>query len=221
MSIAKGEIAGLKLIGGALCLDFANTSGWRPDPGDEEYLRDFEDLLVWSEHAGALDGAEARALARTGKTEPEKARTIHRRAVALRDAVYRIFSAVAADRRAGAGDVDLLNRIIDDAYRHLRLVPRGAGFAWEWYGVEGALELPLWRVARSAAELLVSPELERVRECSGDRCDWLFLDASKNRSRRWCDMANCGNRAKARRNYERRRANAGAMPMRRVEKRET
>jgi len=155
------------------------------------------------------------------KAELEKARAIHRRALALREAVYRVFSAVAAGRRADPRDIDLVNKTVDEAQRHLRLAASKSGFAWEWYGIEGALEFPLWRVVRSAAELLVSSELERVRECSGDRCDWLFLDASKNRSRRWCDMANCGNRAKARRNYERRRANARAMPMRRVQKRET
>ncbi|MGD9676587.1 MAG: ABATE domain-containing protein, partial [Candidatus Bipolaricaulia bacterium] len=204
------------LIGGALCLDFANTSGWRPDPQGEEYLRDYEDLLVWLERAGALDGAAVRALARAGKADPEKAKAVHHRAIELREAMYRIFSAVAAGRRVGTNDVDLLNRIVDDAYRHLRLVPRGAGFAWEWFGVSGAPELPLWKVARSAADLLASSELVRVRECSGDRCDWLFLDASKNRSRRWCDMANCGNRAKARRHYERRRAGADATSARKA-----
>jgi len=209
MSTAKGEIDGLKLIGGALCLDFANTSGWRPDPQGEEYLRDYEDLVLWGEHVGALAATEARVLLREAAAKPDKARTTYRRAVTLREAAYRIFSAVAAERRPDAGDVDIVNRAVEDACRHRELAPCGRGFAWEWRDAAGALELPLWKIAQSAADLLVSSELQRVRECSGDRCDWLFLDGSKNQSRRWCDMANCGNRAKARRNYARRRA-AGA-----------
>ncbi|MDD4903422.1 MAG: ABATE domain-containing protein [Candidatus Bipolaricaulis sp.] len=212
MSDASKKARGLKLVGGATCLDFANTSGWRPDPGDEEYLRDYEDLLAWSEHAGALADREARALRRAAKASPERAKLAHRHAIALREAVYRVFSTAAAGRSADAADIDLLNRMVDEAGRHLRLAPTGVGFAWEWHGTEGALDLPLWRLARSAADLLITPELARVRECSGLHCDWLFLDASKNRSRRWCDMANCGNRAKARRNYARRRASGAAEP---------
>jgi predicted RNA-binding Zn ribbon-like protein len=86
----------------------------------------------------------------------------------------------------------------------------GDGFVWDWHEVDGVLELPIWIVARSAADLLVSSELERVRECAGEKCDWLFLDASRNQSRRWCDMAACGNRAKAQRNYARRRGGVAA-----------
>ncbi len=210
MSDVKRHIARLMKVGGALCLDCANTTGWRPQPGNEECLRDYEDLVAWAEHAGALDEKERRDLQRAAEAEPKKAAAAHRRAIALREAIYRIFSAAAADRLAELGDVDLLNEAVDDAYRHLCLAPIAGGFAWEWCDAKGALDLPLWKVARSAADLLVSPELERVRECAGEKCDWLFLDASRNRSRRWCDMAACGNRAKAQRNYARRRDSAAA-----------
>jgi predicted RNA-binding Zn ribbon-like protein len=204
MSDASRRITDLKRIGGALCLDFANTTGWRPEPGDEERLRDYEDLVVWAERGGILTSIESRGLRRLGAADADKASAVHLRAVALREAVYRIFSAVADGAPVGADDVALLNREVNATLRHLRLAPLGDGFAWAWPR-EGSLELPLWEVARSAAELLVSPDLARVRECSGERCDWLFLDKSKNRSRRWCDMANCGNRAKAKRNYARRK----------------
>jgi predicted RNA-binding Zn ribbon-like protein len=210
MSASKEWIPSLKLIGGALCLDIANTTGLRREPEGEEALRDYEDLVAWAEHAGALDENERRDLLRAAEAEPKKAAAVHRRAIALREAVYRILSAVAARRAPEQGDVDLLNAAVAEAYRHLRLVPTASRFTWEWWGAEGALDLPLWKVARSAADLLVSPELERVRECAGEKCDWLFLDASRNRSRRWCDMAACGNRAKAQRNYARRRGGVAA-----------
>ncbi len=85
-------------------------------------------------------------------------------------------------------------------------MPAGGGFAWEWDAGGDVLARPLWALARSAADLLTSPRLSRVRECPGeDGCGWLFLDTSKNGSRRWCSMQGCGSRAKARRYAGRRR----------------
>ena len=210
MSDISKRMGELALLGGALCLDFANTAGWRGQGESAGLLRDYEDAIVWAEHAGALDGKGRRDLLRAAEAEPKKAAAVYRRAIALREAIYRIFSAAAARRAPEPGDVDLLNEAVADAYRHLCLEPAASGFAWQWCDADGALELPLWKVARSAADLLVSPDLARVRECAGERCDWLFLDASRNRSRRWCDMAACGNRAKAQRNYARLRGSTDA-----------
>lgn len=204
-------MSGLALLGGALCLDFTNTAGWRGQPESDTLLRDYEDLVAWARHAGALDARQGRNLLKKAASEPGHARTVQKKAIVLREALYRTLSSLAAGRRADSVDLETINAAVADAYCHLRLAPcpsSGAGFVWDWHEADGALELPIWIIARSAADLLVSPELERVRECAGDDCDWLFLDASRNRSRRWCDMANCGNRAKARRNYERRRGSA-------------
>lgn len=208
MSTSKEWIPRLKLLGGALCLDFANTTGRRIEPQGEEALLDYEDLVAWAEHAGAVAAAEARALLRAAHVEPERPRATHRRAIELREALFRIFSAAAGGRDVATADLDILNRFVGDAFAHLRLAPRDGGFVLAWRGAAGSLDLPLWRVARSAADLLVSPDVSRVRECSSQRCDWLFLDRSKNHSRRWCNMAECGNREKARRHYSRRRADA-------------
>jgi predicted RNA-binding Zn ribbon-like protein len=95
--------------------------------------------------------------------------------------------------------------VLRRASAETRLVASGRGFTWSLAEEEDDLERPLWLVSRSAAELLASDELERVRRCAGHPCGWLFLDASKNRSRRWCSMASCGSRAKMRRLYARRR----------------
>lgn len=94
-----------------------------------------------------------------------------------------------------------------DAFRTGGSAPGASvsSFVWGWDDAAPALDRPLWPVARSLAELLTSDELPRVRECAADNCAWLFIDTSKNRSRRWCDMAVCGNRAKARRHYARAR----------------
>ena len=110
--------------------------------------------------------------------------------------------AVEVDYTAAA-DLDALNATLARALPHLRIVPEADAYAWNWAGEEDALDSMLWPVARSAGDLLTSDELKRVGECQGDGCGWLFLDMSRNRSRRWCDMGDCGNRAKARRHYHR------------------
>jgi predicted RNA-binding Zn ribbon-like protein len=216
----------LTLLGGALCLDFANTAGWRGQPDSAGALCDYEDLVAWARHVGALSTRQSRDLLKRAASEPAHARTVHEQAISLREALYRVFSSLAAGRATEPADLARINAAVADAYRHLRLAPRppsglaprpssglapsGDGFVWDWHDADGALELPIWIVARSASTLLVSQDLERVHECAGERCDWLFLDASRNRSRRWCDMAECGNRAKAQRNYARRRGSTDA-----------
>ncbi len=83
---------------------------------------------------------------------------------------------------------------------------RGRGFIWDWQDdPEPALDRVLWPIIRSAAQLLIADELSRLKLCDADDCGWLFVDGSRNRSRRWCDMSDCGNRAKARRYRERQR----------------
>ena len=126
----------------------------------------------------------------------------------LREALYRIFTAHADGRDPAAEDLALLNRALALAMPHLQLSARAGTFAWEWD--EDALDLHrlLWPVARSAADLLTSDDLVRVRECAGEHCNWLFIDRSKNNSRRWCDMQDCGNVAKVRRYRSRKQAGA-------------
>jgi len=218
MSETRDRITKLNLIGGALCLDFANTVGWRGGPDADETLLDYEDLVGWARRAGVLSERQGREGLKRAAAEAARARAAHRKAIALREALHRVFSSLAAGRAAEPADLATINAAVADAYRHLRLAPSGVDFAWEWYEVDGALDLPIWIVARSAADLLVSADLTRVRQCAGERCDGLFLDASRNRSRRWCDMAECGNRAKARRNYARRRDAATGDAATRVEK---
>jgi predicted RNA-binding Zn ribbon-like protein len=132
---------------------------------------------------------------------------VRQRAIALREAIYHIFSDTADGEEPNPHDVQTLNRELATAWDHLRLAPTGGGFAWEWVAEGNELDRVLWLVARSAAELLTSGPLDRVRECANDPCGWLFVDLSRNRSRRWCDMQDCGNKVKARRHYARTKLN--------------
>lgn len=192
------------LSGGALGLDFANTWSDRGRP-ETDGLRGYADLLAFARQAGSLDEGEAARLAARSEREPGAAAAAFGRALDLREALYRLFSAAAAGRPPAAGDLALVNAALPEALARLRLEPRGSGFGWAWEEKAAEpLDAPLWPVLRSAAELLTSEELPRVRECAATSCTWLFVDRSRNRSRRWCSMETCGNRAKAHRHYRRR-----------------
>jgi len=194
-----------EISGGAACLDFTNTLSDRPQQAIER-LPTYADLASWGRQAGVLDAAQAKALAADAGERPAAAVRVLARAVALREALYRLFSALAAGRAPEDGAVARLNAELPAALARRRLAPRDdVGFVWRWDEAAAAdLAFPLAPVVVSAVELLTSQDdLPRLRECDADTCGWLFLDRSRNRSRRWCDMAVCGNRAKARRHYER------------------
>ncbi|HEX2201913.1 MAG TPA: ABATE domain-containing protein [Longimicrobium sp.] len=197
----ENPIASMKVLGGRLCLDFANTLDQHVPPLGE-YLHGYDDLAWWGVRVGLLAEDEAEALRERARAEPEEAARVFARALALRGAVFRLFSAAAAGRAPGEADMETLNEEWRQAASHLRVTHGADGYAWAWDDAR-ALDRVLRAVARDAAELLTSDLLDRVGECPGHACDWLYLDTSRNRSRRWCDMAGCGNRAKARRHYHR------------------
>ncbi len=193
--------------GGQLCLDFANTHGGsRARP--KEYLLDYLDLVSWGRQAGVLTEREAQRLAQAARHRPADAARTLGEAKALREALFRIFQAAINHRAPAAEDLSALNAALHEAHRHLRLEAGASGFEWRWTGDGEALDRMLWPVARSAVALLTGPERARIHACESPTCDWLFLDMSRNHSRRWCDMRDCGNRAKARRYYARHKAKA-------------
>jgi predicted RNA-binding Zn ribbon-like protein len=200
--LTENPLAALSLVGGRLCLDFTNTVSFHRPPWGNERLRRYEDLVWWALRAGLVSEPAAERLFARAEAEPEEAARVFARAVELREAMYRVFAAAGADEPAAAGDLETVNGELARAMPRLRVAPEGEGYGWAWE--EGdALDRMLWPVARSAAELLTSSELKRVGGCCDEECDWLYLDTSRNHSRRWCDMKDCGNRAKARRHYRR------------------
>jgi predicted RNA-binding Zn ribbon-like protein len=194
-----------QFLAGSLCLDFANTADWHESEQPVELLPTYSDLLVWGLQAGVLEADDAARLLRAAEFEPEAAVAVYGRAITLREAIFRIFRGIARSESAVEGDLALLNEELTRAYRHRRVGAGDDGYEWEWIDHDLALDSVLWSVAHAAAELLTSATLVRVRQCAGDPCGWLFYDTSRNRSRRWCNMEGCGNRAKARRFYERKR----------------
>ena len=199
-----------ELRGGLACLDFVNTVGWRLTDRPSEYLRSYEDLLSWGRQAGLLVPEEAEALSRQATLDPEGAQETLSRALALREAIHRAISAVIVGETQDESELSAFNRELSIALSRLRVMPAGGtyGWDWDWSGDDGGppLDSPLWPVARSAAELLTSTKLGKVKVCAGKGCGWVFLDESRNGSRRWCDSRDCGNRERVRRHLTRKRA---------------
>jgi predicted RNA-binding Zn ribbon-like protein len=195
----------LELIGGRLCLDFANTVSTRSQQPRREYLATYTDLVAWSLHAGILSQPEASALLTCATDRPELADAALERALVLRETLYRIFAGLAAGQSPPAADLVALNRALHTALSHLEISPTEDSFAWGWAAQADDLERILWPIARSAADLLTSPEHSQVRCCARQGCDWLFVDSSKNHTRRWCSMTACGSRVKMQRYYRRRK----------------
>ena len=204
MAEAGAHEATFELVGGKLSLDFVNTFDGSRDTGNgREKLTSYADLVSWSRQAGIITNGEAKSLLREAARRPREAAEVLEQAIALREMIYRIFRAVIRGRSPDKADLAALNAALSRALTQSQVIRQGEGFVWDWSYDEDDMDRLLWPVTRSAAELLTSDESSRARECGGDECTWLFMDTSKNRTRRWCDMKGCGNRAKSRRHYER------------------
>jgi len=197
-------VPGPDLVGGRISLDFANSEGETRN-GPPEWITTYGDLLRWAVHAGAIEADLADRLEARAADAPDEAARIAERAVQLREALYRVFVAAMESEEPAGNDLAIIDEELGAALAHLRIAPDGAPDGpWRWrFEGEEQLGRVLWPLARDAADLLSSDELARLGQCSGEDCTWLFVDRSRNHSRRWCDMAVCGNRSKARRYYER------------------
>jgi predicted RNA-binding Zn ribbon-like protein len=185
-----------------LCLDFADTVDWRTSNHAEDKLTSYIDLLAWSQEKGILSQGEGQSLGLLAEDNKPLARSAMTDAYELREAIYRVFSAIAHRRKADPKDIKVLNEHLARSLGKLEVRAGGTGYNWAWKDT-GSADMMLWPIARSAAELLTSDDLRRVRECANEEegCGSLFLDCSKNQTRRWCSMKSCGNRAKFRTYY--------------------
>jgi predicted RNA-binding Zn ribbon-like protein len=191
-------------------LDFANTVGPRlPHPGRQahDHLGDYTELVGWAEHAGLLTAGQRDRLTELAAGDPAGAAAVLRTARALREAIYASFAAVARGEPAPPAALADIRGAYLDALDAAELGPVPAGLDWRW-PEDGPVAQVLWPIARDAVQLAVSGRLDRIRQCPGDdgQCGWLFLDTSKNATRRWCSMRTCGSRVKSRRQAARLRA---------------
>ncbi len=218
-----------ELVAGNVCLDFINTLDDRPSGKPKELLKSYYDLALFGQDTGILTPEQLDFFYERVSLMPDEAQEAVRRAINLRESLYAIFSAVMNQQTAPQLAMDRLNANLHEAALHSRLVqpkmvpgkvPQSdARLQWRFDEMTSSFNAMLWPIARAAAELLTSSDVALVRACSSPTCQWLFLDTSKNHHRRWCSMKQCGNRAKVRNFYAKRkrgetpqRAKAGSSP---------
>jgi predicted RNA-binding Zn ribbon-like protein len=204
--LSPGRAGRLPLVAGPLCLNFTNTASGRGTETHQDHLKTFDDLLAWSLHAGALPARSVIALAKLADRQPAAAKKALRQAVALRECLHVIGTAIAAGESPPAGAVSNLEASMAQAAKSGRLSWNGKSFTWGLDLETPDLNLPLWAIIRSAGDVLVAAPLDRLKTCAGVHCGWLFLDETRNGKRRWCEMEVCGSRAKMRRFRSRRAA---------------
>ncbi len=196
-----------ELVAGVRCLDFVNTVGDRTGQWQyvRNYLQRYEDVVAWGEQSSILASANAAELRALAEHHPHAAEQAFQRALNLREALQAVFAAVAAGQPIDRDPLSSLDGVLRPVLSMSTLVaqPNAALCQWEFHPsaphAPDAFDRVIWSVARSAADLLTSADLAHVRQCALENCGWLFLDLSKNKSRRWCAMMMCGNRNKARR----------------------
>jgi predicted RNA-binding Zn ribbon-like protein len=198
------HIEGLRLVGGDPALDFANTADGSLE-GDVgfDHLGGYRDLVAWAVRACVIDERAAESFLARAERRPEEGGAVLAQALELRSEIYSVFEAIALGRQPSPESLATLRRIYGEAAAAGALVPQEEAFGWDWSHREECVAL-LWPVAHHAMTLLTSPKLARVKRCRA--CRWLFVDSTKNSSRRWCHMEECGTHEKMRRYVERRRA---------------
>src|SRR5215472_953277 len=181
--------------GGNLALDFVNTVGNRLSETEwRDYFQAPDDLLRWVREAGlSLPNKDGRAA-----ITPRDVR----KAIAFRESLYRLFVRQVEDKLGAPEDLRHLNEVLGKQRSRMHLTRQSGRYQWRSEPTP-PIDSLLGQVAEAAANLLTSPELARLKVCENENCGWLFLDRSRNLPRRWCSMEDCGNRAKARRHYER------------------
>ena len=204
------EVKNWKFIGGRLCLDFVNSVGGREEQEEKSYpeniivkdkLENFNDFAAWAKDIGIITESERRYLLNS----PEKKVTdqTFKKAIELRESLFKLIYNVINQFDPDEETIQILNREYSIANENRRLVYKDNKIEWQFSKDPLKPDYLIWLIAESAVKLLSSELISRVKICSGDDCGWLFLDTSKNKSRQWCDMKDCGNVAKVRRFRER------------------
>lgn len=185
-------------VGGDVAVDFFNTVDWRLDPERRsERLRTYLHLLAWMERCELLGGPEVEALQRRAQEQPDLASAEHRRVIDMREAAYEALN--------GGGYPHALQGHLALAHASSRLERKPDG-GWSWVPAALDLATPRHLLAQAFARLMTSPSLARLGRCADPHCGWVFLDTSRQRNRRWCSSADCGNRNRVRAHYRRSKA---------------
>lgn len=192
-----GDIARMQRVGGHAAIDFVNTLGGLPEAPDDEYLFGYADLITFVEGSNLIDTPTADQLRQFAERQPGRPRVVIKHALQLRGSLDRVLRAHLGDQPPSGGDLDVVRQAYVTALTHATLQPSEGHYDWAWRAGDDALDQPLWPLAACAVDLLRSRRPHGLSRCG--HCRWLFLDTSKNRSRRWCSMNSCGSIMKMRR----------------------
>lgn len=187
--------------GGRLCLGLVNTVFWRRSADPEDQLSSYVDLVEFVGRSGWLPAQEK--LMALADAHPTRASRALAGALQLREQLHSVFASVAAELDPDDTSLESVQEVGARGLAKLRLVRDGSGYRMHWS--EPSFELPAEEAAVSALQLLTSPERDRVKQCPGPTCGWVFLDTTRNRSRRWCEPSECGNRSRVQAHYRRTR----------------
>ncbi len=187
--------------GGRLCLGIVNSVRWRRSHDPIEELQSYADVVRNVSRAGWLESTDD--LLRESEDHPRKARSTLSRVADLREALFRLFSDVAAGDPPRSTDLECLNVHLVESLAQLEIQPGAHGEFHAQWSNDTDLDVLVWQIAASAGALLTSDDVRKLKQCPGEQCGWVFIDESSNQTRRWCDSRICGNRARVRAHYQR------------------
>jgi len=203
--IKERNINTMDVLGGWLCLDFTNTVGSRREEPMFDYLTGYEAILIWSSRLSTLEEDQIKELREIAAQNSKQAQISFLNIQSAREALFQFFQAMSFHKIPTNKIQSQFNFFIHQSFKHLALTFSVEGTAkWDWKKSAKPLDLPLYPIMHSAYQLVNSDLMARLKEC---HCGWLFLDRSKNQSRRWCDMQTCGSAHKARRYYRKKKRN--------------
>ncbi|MCG8350059.1 MAG: CGNR zinc finger domain-containing protein [Chloroflexales bacterium] len=206
MTQTRSSQVGFRLGAGALCLDFTQTLRWRLKQQRKEFLTSYDELVRFGQETALLNPDLANQLRNAAVRRPADAAVVLNEAMTLREAIYRVFTAISIKQQPAQKDLESIKQALAVALSHRTFIASNNGFSWGWIEQPLMLDRVVWPIALSAAELLTSDQREMIHQCAAEDCALLFLDTSRNRRRRWCDMQTCGNRAKVSRFRARRQS---------------
>ena len=197
-------IGELTLDGGCVVFDFTNTIGSRKEERLRDYLKTYPDFLLWVNRQGLLPQSRFNALSKLAKQEPEKGNIAFQKIVETREVLYALFSPLALNENPKKETVDKFNKLLQESFSYISIDIGNTKNEINFADVTLSYLEPLHIILKSAFDVLTQEEMARIKECPS--CGWLFLDKTKNKKRRWCNMLDCGSKDKASRYYHRKKA---------------
>ncbi|MFN8371857.1 MAG: CGNR zinc finger domain-containing protein [Anaerolineae bacterium] len=189
-------------VGGHISIDYINTLEARQQQGETEYLLSYAHVLAWGQQCETLTDTQVEHALQMAQLQPNAAQLALEFARDVREILYGVCVIVLEHGGLSATDLLPLNDVLARLLPYRRLQASGAGAVWSWAD-DAPLECVLLPVVVAMSDLLVSEQVRQLRQCPN--CGWLFLDTSRNHSRRWCSMEFCGSKVKSKRQYERNR----------------